>query len=81
SVANGNLSFSQNGNTLNINQLSPQAIARFASFSIGADAAVNVAQPSSSAALLAKVTGADISQIYGKLSANGTVVLYNPNGV
>ena len=81
SVANGNLSFSQNGNTLNINQLSPQAIARFASFSIGADAAVNVAQPSASAALLAKVSGSDISQIYGKLSANGTVVLYNPNGV
>lgn len=81
SVVNGNLSFSQNGNTLNINQGSSQAIARFASFSIGADAAVNVAQPSSSAALLAKVSGADISQIYGKLSANGTVVLYNPNGV
>ncbi|WP_175342945.1 filamentous hemagglutinin N-terminal domain-containing protein [Herbaspirillum sp. C9C3] len=81
SVVNGNLSFSQNGNTLNINQLSPQAIAAFASFSIGADATVNVLQPGASAALLAKVTGADISQIYGKLSANGTVVLYNPNGV
>ncbi|MCP1575652.1 filamentous hemagglutinin family protein [Herbaspirillum rubrisubalbicans] len=81
SVVNGNVSFSQSGNTLNINQLSPQAIARFASFSIGSDAAVNVAQPSSSAALLAKVSGGDISQIYGKLSANGTVVLYNPNGV
>ncbi|AYR22553.1 beta strand repeat-containing protein [Herbaspirillum rubrisubalbicans] len=81
SVVNGNVSFNQNGNTLNINQLSPQAIARFASFSIGSDAAVNVAQPSSSAALLAKVSGSDISQIYGKLSANGTVVLYNPNGV
>ncbi len=81
SVVNGNVSFTQNGNTLNINQLSPQAIAQFLSFSIGADAAVNVTQPSSTAALLAKVTGGDISQIYGKLSATGTVVLYNPNGV
>ncbi|MBG7620366.1 filamentous hemagglutinin N-terminal domain-containing protein [Herbaspirillum sp. AP02] len=81
SVVNGNVTFTQNGNTLNINQLSPQAIAQFASFSIGADAAVNVNQPNAAAALLAKVTGADISQIYGKLSATGTVVLYNPNGV
>jgi filamentous hemagglutinin family protein len=81
SVVNGNVTFTQNGNTLNINQLSPQAIAKFASFSIGADAAVNVNQPNAAAALLAKVTGADISQIYGKLSATGTVVLYNPNGV
>lgn len=81
SVVNGNVTFTQNGNTLNISQLSPQAIAKFVSFSIGSDAAVNVNQPSTAAALLAKVTGGDISQIYGRLSANGTVVLYNPNGV
>ncbi|MGO0791192.1 beta strand repeat-containing protein [Herbaspirillum seropedicae] len=81
SVVNGNVTFTQNGNILNINQLSPQAIAQFLSFSIGADATVNVNQPSAAAALLAKVSGGDISQIYGKLSATGTVVLYNPNGV
>lgn len=81
SVVNGNVTFIQNGNILNINQLSPQAIAQFLSFSIGADATVNVNQPSAAAALLAKVSGGDISQIYGKLSATGTVVLYNPNGV
>jgi filamentous hemagglutinin family protein len=81
SVVNGNITFTQNGNTLNINQLSPQAIANFVSFSIGSDATVNVNQPSSLAALLARVTGGDISQIYGKLTAPGTVVLYNPNGL
>ncbi|MCA1324511.1 beta strand repeat-containing protein [Herbaspirillum sp. alder98] len=81
SVVNGSITFTQNGNTLNINQLSPQAIANFVSFSIGSDATVNVNQPSSLAALLARVTGGDISQIYGKLTAPGTVVLYNPNGL
>ncbi|MBV8623463.1 MAG: filamentous hemagglutinin N-terminal domain-containing protein, partial [Herbaspirillum sp.] len=81
SVINGNVTFTQNGSTLNINQLSPQAIAGFASFSIGSGAAVNISQPSTAAALLAKVSGGDISQIYGRLSANGTVVLFNPNGV
>lgn len=81
SVVNGNVTFTQNGNTLNINQLSPQAIANFLSFSIGSDATVNISQPSSLAALLARVTGGDISQIYGKLTAPGTVILYNPNGL
>jgi len=81
SVINGNVTFTQNGTTLNINQLSPQAIAGFVSFSIGSGAAVNISQPSTAAALLAKVSGGDISQIYGRLSANGTVVLFNPNGV
>ncbi|WDZ96443.1 filamentous hemagglutinin N-terminal domain-containing protein [Herbaspirillum sp. WKF16] len=81
SVVNGNVVFTQNGNTLNINQLSPQAIANFLSFSIGSDAVVNISQPSAAAAFLAKVTGGDISQIYGKLTAPGSVVLFNPNGV
>ncbi|WP_432240462.1 beta strand repeat-containing protein [Herbaspirillum robiniae] len=81
SVVNGNVTFTQNGNTLNINQLSPQAIANFLTFSIGSDAAVNISQPGAAAAFLAKVTGGDISQIYGKLTAPGTVVLFNPNGI
>ncbi|MBO9536792.1 filamentous hemagglutinin N-terminal domain-containing protein [Herbaspirillum sp.] len=81
SVVNGNVVFTQNGNTLNINQLSPQAIANFQSFSIGSSAVVNISQPSSAAAFLAKVTGGDISQIYGKLTAPGLVALYNPNGI
>ncbi|KAF1044235.1 MAG: Heme/hemopexin-binding protein [Herbaspirillum frisingense] len=77
----GNVSFDQSGNTLNINQASQQAIARFQTFSIGSGAVVNVNQPGAAASLLAKVAGGDISQIYGKLTATGTVVLYNPNGV
>ncbi|TWC68556.1 filamentous hemagglutinin N-terminal domain-containing protein [Herbaspirillum sp. SJZ099] len=81
SVVNGNVVFTQNGATLNINQLTPQAIATFQSFSIGSDAVVNISQPGAAAAFLAKVTGGDISQIYGKLTAPGLVALYNPNGI
>jgi filamentous hemagglutinin family protein len=81
SVVNGNVVFTQNGNVLNINQMSPQAIANFLTFSIGSGAAVNISQPSAAAAFLAKVTGGDISQIYGRLTAPGSVVLFNPNGI
>lgn len=81
SVVNGNVVFTQNGNTLNINQTTAKAIANFSSFSIGSGAVVNISQPGAAAAFLAKVTGGDISQIYGKLTAPGTVVLYNPNGL
>ena len=81
SVVNGNVVFQQNGNVLNINQLSPQAIANFQSFSIGSGAAVNISQPNAAAAFLAKVTGGDISQIYGQLTAPGSVVLFNPAGI
>lgn len=81
SVANGSVSLIQNGNTLNINQTSAQAIVNFNSFSIGANAMVDISQPSAAAAFLARVTGTDPSLIYGMLKANGTVALINQNGI
>jgi filamentous hemagglutinin family protein len=82
SVVNGNVVFSQNGNVLNINQLTPQAIANFQSFSIGSNAIVDISQLSSASAFLARVTGGDVTQIYGQLrGAVGTLALINPNGI
>ncbi|ASU40751.1 hypothetical protein hmeg3_22235 [Herbaspirillum sp. meg3] len=80
-VTYGNATFTQNGNTLNINQTTGQAIANFTTFSIGSNAVVDISQPNSAAAFLARVTGTDPSLIYGLLKSNGTVALINQNGI
>src|SRR5450830_1285369 len=80
-VTSGTATITQNGNTLNINQSSNQAIGNFTSFSIGANATVDISQTNSAAAFLARVTGTDPSLIYGLLKSNGTVALINQNGI
>ena len=80
-VTSGSATFVQNGTTLNINQTSQQAIANFASFSVGSAATVNISQPNSAAALLARVTGSDPSQILGQIKANGGLWLINEAGI
>jgi filamentous hemagglutinin family protein len=81
SVTYGAATISQAGNTLNINQSSGSAIASFGTFSIGANAVVNINQPGAASSFLARVTGSDPSQIYGLLRSNGTVALINQNGI
>ncbi len=80
-VVAGQAVISQTGNTLNITQSTDKAILNWQSFNIGANAAVNFAQPGASSVALNRVTGVDPSAIYGSLKANGQVFLVNPNGV
>ncbi|AXL50466.1 hypothetical protein DSC91_002692 [Paraburkholderia caffeinilytica] len=80
-VTYGAAAITQSGNTLNINQRSGSAIASFGTFSIGANAVVNINQPGAASSFLARVTGSDPSQIYGLLKSNGTVALINQNGI
>ena len=84
SVVSGSASgsVSGNGNQMTINQTSSRAVLDWASFNIDAGKAVQIAQPNAASAILNRVTGdANPSQILGGLSANGTVMLMNPNGV
>ncbi len=67
--------------SLEVTQTSDKAIVNWKSFSVGADESVRIQQPSSSSVILNRVTGTDPSAIMGSLSANGTVMLVNPNGV
>jgi filamentous hemagglutinin family protein len=70
------------GNQLTINQTSARAVVDWASFNIDAGKAVQILQPGAASAMLNRVTGdANPSQILGSLSATGTVMLMNPNGV
>ena len=64
-----------------INQGSNRTVINWQSFSIGQSSSVQFVQPSASSVVLNRVTGANPSQIFGSLSANGQVFLVNPFGV
>ncbi|SEG72807.1 GLUG motif-containing protein, partial [Bosea lathyri] len=68
-------------NRLVVNQSSAAAVTNWQSFSIGTGSSVAVVQPSTSAAMLARVTGTTTSTIAGSLTATGQLVLVNPNGI
>ncbi|CAO3455988.1 hypothetical protein [Azospirillum argentinense] len=67
--------------SMEILQSTDKAIINWKSFSIDAGEKVTFQQPSAASVTLNRVTGADPSKIMGSLSANGTVMLVNPNGV
>ncbi|MHB1014656.1 MAG: two-partner secretion domain-containing protein [Desulfurivibrionaceae bacterium] len=64
-----------------ITQSTDKAIINWNSFSIGTGEQTRFVQPSSNSITLNRVTGPDVSQIFGQLTANGRIVLVNPNGV
>ncbi|MGQ2979845.1 MAG: two-partner secretion domain-containing protein [Polaromonas sp.] len=80
-VTSGSAAIVKNGTTLTINQTSQQAIVNFGTFSVGSAATVDIRQISSSAALLARVTGGDPSLIQGQVRANGALWLINQAGI
>ena len=73
-------SIATNGNAMTIAQNQQRMVANWNSFSIGSAASVNFQQPTGGVALN-RVTGAEPSEIFGRLTSNGSVYLVNPNGV
>ena len=69
------------GDTLRVNQNSHRAIIDWRSFNIDPHETTIFNQPSSSSLVLNRVNDVDPSRILGTLSANGHVVIVNPNGV
>lgn len=81
-VVAGGATINDRGNgTLDINQSTGKAIINWKGFSIGANETVNFRQPGSNSVTLNRVVGNDPSAIFGRLNANGNVILVNPNGV
>src|SRR5574343_762297 len=80
-VAAGSANISTSGTAMTIRQGTERAIVNWQSFNIGKDASVSIMQPGSQSVLLNRVTGESPSQIFGHLSANGQIVLVNPNGM
>ena len=80
-VSAGQATISQSGSQMNIVQSTDKAALNWNSFNIGSGAGVTFQQPGSQSVALNRVAGADPSQIFGTLTANGKVILINPNGV
>lgn len=80
-VVGGSANISQSGTKTDIHQHSNKAILDWRSFDITAQEHVEFHQPSSNAMALNRIRDTKPSQIDGKLTANGHVMLINPNGV
>ena len=80
-VAAGQAAITTAGRTMTIAQQTAQAIINWQNFGIGSGEAVHINQPNSQAMLLNRVVGSNPSEIFGQLTANGQVILVNPNGV
>jgi filamentous hemagglutinin family protein len=80
-VRHGSATVGTEGATMTINQSTSRATINWQSFNVGTDARVNVVQNNSQSVLLNRVVGNEMSQIRGQISANGQVVLVNPNGI
>lgn len=81
-VAAGSVSGGVTGNNLTLTQTGSRAVIDWQSFNINAGKTVQFVQDSTTAAVLNRVSAsAGLSEIYGTLTANGMVLLMNPNGV
>lgn len=82
SVASGSASFDRSvANQLTVNQASSKLITNWNSFDVGSSGKVIFDQPNGSSIALNRVTGGSASEIYGQVTANGQLVLVNPNGI
>lgn len=81
-VVGGQANIATSGNQATVTQSTNRAIINWQSFDIGHGSHVAFHQPSSASVTLNRVTGSQHpSQIMGKLTANGTVMLVNPSGM
>ncbi len=78
-VISGSATAQQLGSQLNVT-VSQLAILNWSSFNIGAGETTSFLQPSSGSVVFNIIGGANPSQIFGNLNANGTVILANANG-
>ena len=80
-VQAGQASIAQSGTLTTVQQASARAVINWRSFNVGAAESVRFDQPSSSAWVLNRVAGSEASSILGRITANGQVLLINPNGI
>ncbi|MCW5612799.1 MAG: filamentous hemagglutinin N-terminal domain-containing protein [Rubrivivax sp.] len=80
-VSAGQASIQVQGATTTVQQTSARAAIDWQSFSIGAHETVRFQQPGAAAVVLNRVVGPDPSAIFGRITANGQVLLINPNGI
>src|SRR3990167_8722612 len=77
-VAAGNVSIQQTQTTTTVNQSSQKAIINWQSFNIAAPETTHFQQPADGIALNRISPAQGASQIYGRLTATGRIILVNP---
>ena len=81
-VVGGSATITQTSPTgIVVNQGSSRAVIDWRTFSLGSSETAQFVQPGAGSIAFNRVTGIDPSVIAGHLTANGQVVLINPNGV
>lgn len=80
-VVNGQVTITQPSSGVMNVRASNGSIINWNQFSIGAGDLVRFVQPTASSAVLNRVVGSQVSEIMGRLEANGRVFLINPNGI
>ena len=80
-IVAGSAEITAEGGEMTVLQHTGSLIANWESFSIGEDASVAFVQPDASSVALNRVVGSKPSEILGRLSANGRVLLVNPRGI
>ena len=75
------VNFETNQKEMIINAPGDNQFADFESFNIAVDETVRIQQTSEQSRFLARVTGSSVSQINGRLIANGQFYLVNPSGI
>ena len=81
-VVSGDVSITGTGTShVVIQNDSARAIVDFDTFSIGAGETTTINQITNNSAILNRVTGGDITEIFGTLESNGEVFLINSSGI
>ncbi len=80
-VVAGTASISRSTTTTTIDQATQRAAVNWQSFDVGARQSVDFQQPSAQATTLNRVVGPNPSQIAGRITANGQVILQNQDGI
>jgi filamentous hemagglutinin family protein len=80
-VVGGAATISSVGSTTTIHQTTDRAVINWQDFSIGAGELTRFVQPGMTSATLNRVLGGNPTEILGRLEANGSVFVLNPNGV
>ncbi len=80
-VIAGSATIAHQGSTTTISQGSDRAIINWRDFSVGAGDLTRFLQPGANSATLNRVTGGNPTEILGRIEANGSVYVLNPNGV
>ncbi|MDI9347984.1 MAG: filamentous hemagglutinin N-terminal domain-containing protein, partial [Methylacidiphilales bacterium] len=80
SIVEGSTTIQQTSSNTIINQTSNQTIINWNSFNINNNESVTFNQPSASAIAINQILDSNPSQILGSITANGRIILLNPQG-